>query len=109
MAPTESLSSCGPQAKGRPPPPMAQAPTPIGVICKSLFPSFLVCMWSVLVNHNGTFGEAPLKVIPQVHKPHPAGLRAVGMRLTFRQPPPIDCRSNQFLFFPNRRLAGRRL
>jgi len=63
-------------------------------------------MWSVLVNHNGTFGEAPLKVIPQVHKPHPAGLRAVGMRLTFRQPPPIDCCSNQFLFFLNSRLAG---
>jgi hypothetical protein len=27
--------------------------------------------------------------------------RAVGMRLTFRQPPPIDCFSNQFLFFLN--------
>jgi hypothetical protein len=32
--------------------------------------------------------------------------RAVGMRLTFRQPPPIDCCSNQFLFFLNTRLAG---
>jgi hypothetical protein len=32
--------------------------------------------------------------------------RAVGMRLTFRQPPPIDCCSNQFLFYLNRRLAG---
>ena len=32
--------------------------------------------------------------------------RAVGMRLTFRQPPPIDCCSNQFLFFLNKRLAG---
>jgi hypothetical protein len=32
--------------------------------------------------------------------------RAVGMRLTFRQPPPIDCCSNQFLFFLNARLAG---
>jgi hypothetical protein len=32
--------------------------------------------------------------------------RAVGMRLTFRQPPPIDCCSNQFLFFLNSRLAG---
>jgi hypothetical protein len=32
--------------------------------------------------------------------------RAVGMRLTFRQPPPIDCCSNQFLFFLNGRLAG---
>ena len=25
--------------------------------------------------------------------------RAVGLRLTFRQPPPIDCFSNQFLFY----------
>jgi hypothetical protein len=32
--------------------------------------------------------------------------RAVGMRLTFRQPPPIDCCSQQFLFFLNRHLAG---
>jgi len=32
--------------------------------------------------------------------------KAVGMRLTFRQPPPIDCCSNQFLFFLNGRLAG---
>lgn len=31
--------------------------------------------------------------------------RAVGMRLTFRQPPPIDCCSDQFLFFLNSRLA----
>jgi hypothetical protein len=27
--------------------------------------------------------------------------RAVGMRLTFRQPPPIKCFSNQFLFYLN--------
>src|SRR5580692_2728146 len=32
--------------------------------------------------------------------------RAVGMRLTFRQPPPLDCCSDQFLFFLNSRLAG---
>jgi hypothetical protein len=32
--------------------------------------------------------------------------QAVGMRLTFRQPPPIDCCSDQFLFFLNSRLAG---
>jgi len=25
--------------------------------------------------------------------------KAVGLRLTFRQPPPIDCFSNQFLFY----------
>jgi hypothetical protein len=28
------------------------------------------------------------------------------MRLTFRQPPPIDCFSNQFLFYLNSPVAG---
>jgi hypothetical protein len=32
--------------------------------------------------------------------------RAVGLRLTFRQPPPIDCCSNQFLFYLNSTVAG---
>jgi len=32
--------------------------------------------------------------------------RAVGMRLTFRQPPPIGCFSNQFLFYLNSTLAN---
>ena len=31
--------------------------------------------------------------------------KAVGMRLTFRQPPPIDCFSNQFLFYLNSPVA----
>ena len=32
--------------------------------------------------------------------------RAVGLRLTFRHPPPIDCVSNQFLFYLNSKIAG---
>ena len=32
-------------------------------------------------------------------------VRAVGLRLTFRQPPPIDCFSNQFLFYLNSNVA----
>jgi hypothetical protein len=32
--------------------------------------------------------------------------KAVGLRLTFRQPPPIDCFSNQFLFLLNSTVAG---
>jgi hypothetical protein len=32
--------------------------------------------------------------------------QAVGLRLTFRQPPPIDCFSNQFLFYLNPTVAG---
>lgn len=31
--------------------------------------------------------------------------RAVGLRLSFRQPPPIDCVSSQFLFYLNSTLA----
>ena len=31
---------------------------------------------------------------------------AVGLRLTFRQPPPIDCFSNQFLFYLNSTLTS---
>ena len=32
--------------------------------------------------------------------------KAVGMRLTFRQPPPISCFSNQFLFYLNSSVAS---
>ncbi len=32
--------------------------------------------------------------------------KAVGLRLTFRQPPPIDCFSNQFLFYLNNTVAN---
>jgi len=32
--------------------------------------------------------------------------KAVGTRLTFRQPPPISCFSNQFLFYLNSTLAN---
>jgi hypothetical protein len=32
--------------------------------------------------------------------------KAVGLRLTFRQPPPIACFSNQFLFYLNSTLAS---
>jgi hypothetical protein len=38
---------------------------------------------------------------------HGVGLeKAVGLRLTFRQPPPIDCFSNQFLIYLNSTVAG---
>jgi hypothetical protein len=32
--------------------------------------------------------------------------KAVGLRLTFRQPPPISCFSNQFLFYLNHSVAS---
>src|SRR5438309_10504388 len=44
MAATESLSSWAPQAKAHPPPPMAHAPNPTGVMCRSELPSRRVCM-----------------------------------------------------------------
>jgi hypothetical protein len=38
---------------------------------------------------------------------HGVGLeKAVGLRLTFRQPPPIDCFSSQFLVYLNSTVAG---
>ncbi len=38
---------------------------------------------------------------------HGVGIeKAVGLRLTFRQPPPIKCFSNQFLFFLNSTVAN---
>jgi hypothetical protein len=38
---------------------------------------------------------------------HGVGLeKAVGLRLTFRQPPPIDCFSNQFLIYLDSTVAG---
>jgi hypothetical protein len=40
-----------------------------------------------------------------VTSPEIAIERAVGLRLTFRQPPPIDCFSNQFLFYLNSTVA----
>jgi hypothetical protein len=39
-------------------------------------------------------------LLEEKHIPAPVGVsKAVGLRLTFRQPPPIDCFSNQFLFY----------
>src|SRR5438045_4175094 len=46
-----------------------------------------------------------LLVDKDVHAPVSL-VNAVGMRLTFRQPPPIDCFSNQFLFYLNSPVAG---
>jgi hypothetical protein len=42
----------------------------------------------------------------QVATPGVGVEKAVGLRLTFRQPPPIDCFSNQFLFYLNSKVAG---
>ena len=41
-----------------------------------------------------------------VTAPGVALVRAVGLRLTFRQPPPIACFSNQFLFYLNSTMAN---
>src|SRR5262245_31593472 len=44
MAATLSASSCAPHANAHPPPPMAHAPKPIGVMERSEFPSRRFCM-----------------------------------------------------------------
>jgi len=41
----------------------------------------------------------------RVSTPGVAVEKAVGLRLTFRQPPPIDCFSSQFLFYLNATVA----
>ena len=56
--------------------------------------------------HAGRSSFVDLLLEKDVPTPGVAIDRAVGVRLTFRQPPPIDCCSNQFLFFLNSRLAG---
>src|SRR5580700_11168869 len=58
MADIDSVSSCGPQAKAQPPPPMAHAPMPMGVRYMSLLPNCLVCM-SVSYDSEGT-GRRPV-------------------------------------------------
>ncbi len=62
--------------------------------------------------HNNVWPHAGrssfVDLLLQKHVPMPGvGVeKAVGLRLTFRQPPPIDCFSNQFLFYLNNQVAG---
>src|SRR5580700_3380624 len=59
MAATDSLSSCAPHANCQSPPPMAHAPTPIGVISRSLAPSrFLVMTYILPVFETGTLDSS---------------------------------------------------
>lgn len=55
--------------------------------------------------HAGRSSFVTLLVDKDVHAPVVLE-NAVGLRLTFRQPPPIDCFSNQFLFYLNSPVAG---
>src|SRR6266568_824510 len=55
--------------------------------------------------HAGRSSFVTLLVEKDLHAPVSLE-NAVGMRLTFRQPPPIDCFSNQFLFYLNSPVAG---
>src|SRR5947209_1069199 len=57
MAEMDASSSCGPQANAQPPPPMAQAPIPIGVSSRSLLPSRFFCISSTITD-DGEGGEA---------------------------------------------------
>jgi len=55
--------------------------------------------------HAGRSSFVALLVDKDVHAPVVLE-NAVGLRLTFRLPPPIDCFSNQFLFYLNSPVAG---
>jgi len=56
--------------------------------------------------HAGRSSFVDLLVEKSIQPKKGVGLeKAVGMRLTFRQPPPIDCFSNQFLFYLKSPLA----
>ena len=55
--------------------------------------------------HAGRASFVTLLSEKHVQTPGVALERAVGLRLTFRQPPPINCFSNQFLFYLNSSVA----
>ncbi len=56
--------------------------------------------------HAGRSSFVDLLLQKQVPMPGVGVQKAVGLRLTFRQPPPISCFSNQFLFFLHSTVAG---
>jgi hypothetical protein len=56
--------------------------------------------------HAGRSSFVDLLLQKHVTAPGVGFEKAVGLRLTFRQPPPIDFFSNQFLFFLNSAVAG---
>jgi hypothetical protein len=55
--------------------------------------------------HAGRASFVTLLMEKHVPTPGVAIEKAVGLRLTFRQPPPIDCFSSQFLFYLNSTVA----
>ena len=55
--------------------------------------------------HAGRASFVTLLIDKHVQAPGVGLEKAVGLRLTFRQPPPIDCFSNQFLFYLNSTIA----
>lgn len=56
--------------------------------------------------HAGRSSFVTLLADKRVSTPGVALESAVGLRLTFRQPPPIDCCSSEFLFYLNSTVAG---
>lgn len=56
--------------------------------------------------HAGRSSFVVLLADKRVAAPGVALQKAVGLRLTFRQPPPIDCCSSEFLFCLNNSIAG---
>jgi hypothetical protein len=66
------VSSCGPQPNSQPPPPIAQAPRPIGVISRSLFPSFRFCIMGSFLMSCCELWRVP-KTVSCPREPHVLG------------------------------------
>src|SRR5271166_6511654 len=71
MASMDSLSSCEPQANCQPEPPIAQAPKPTRVMCKSELPSLRVCI-SISFKVPGKIPQHDQKTLPHLTKKHAA-------------------------------------
>jgi hypothetical protein len=56
--------------------------------------------------HAGRCSFVQLLADKSIARPEMALEKSVGLRLTFRQPPPISCFSNQFLFYLNHTVAS---
>src|ERR1700722_20408614 len=82
MASTDSWSSCAPQANCHPPPPMAHAPTPMGVISRSLAPSLFFCIPLSCQEHVSLVSHVFLVflVFPVFLSCSYSGIRALGGR-----------------------------
>src|SRR5690242_14558069 len=85
MAAMDSSSSCGPQANAQPPPPMAQAPMPMGVMSRSLLPSRFFCISSTIANASVLFEEVEVAEKPLLTGAGGSGVGQQAMKRILRK------------------------